>query len=1364
MSFRAGLKDMQVSVEKIKNRIPLTGDQNANQLSSRGREGCGVDSRYGLPPLVAQSATSHKLAMWGSEPSCLSHELRGFELVDCPDMHAFLDGTNPGEENEDDGESLRDGKDEGPMSISSCSTASSSSNGVKKNDNDTSAVEDKTPRGRDAERRLLCHSTEELDCVEKDSKSADQDRRRRGLKESKSETNVFVSSLATVSFSGSLSSSLDYPGESRMSLLHQKTNHPPNANNATSAHVTRRPTPVDANQNSPPMHPQEKHGHDQYYAQSRSQSQDEGGPQRSLSSSDAGLGHRRRAGFEERVLPPRRQQLVRPLCQTETGRRASLDDHRAPPAETGRGCAPDPQHNGSVRRFSKSSLREPSDFSHLYNVCGASQPRGDVPDGQVSPAQRQPVTHAASHQSTGAAEKRPQTQLTYRRNCSSPNRTKVDSRGSTPPLSPLRTPQSSPRRQPSMYLVSGSASAAARHASLSAPAQGHTSFRAPAKANQSTTGTPKPPFHDQRSPLKPSQSSASKESSSPKPKPKGVRPKIITYVRKHPQLKPQAADGPYQVSSLPSRLSSYVHGTLASQKDPSKNEQGTREAAVLSASNVLFDKYRQDTPTSMLPPGFLGRGLRAPGYTNTVPPAHANVAPHNHTAPPKLGGKAGTFCKASSEVGCAAAFKASSAEDPMKARTAAQPEGSNGLLRSGRGLRLGLGAVHRTASLKGRSSGQGPRATLIYSQPVQPLPPASAARGDPEDEAFVRHAALPASATVSAQAQILASRSVLPKSSQTGLRQPGFGSGRHPAGRLAGFGFVRSSSVSSVTSADSTQSDPCRTAQRQSASEEPPQPTGHQRGPPCRSSLQPPSTPALPRRYLPAQPRSSPGVGRKEFQRGSELTRSLPSSPKRLAVVPPKPQSPVQSGQRSTAAVRGPTPHGSPRRGSARRLQQEQRGSLQREKEKVEHRVEVERLQGRCERQELRLQALREEARRTSLGLEAFIITTQHYCLKNQTAEATQRSLVMEIQMIREELASTSGRWERLVQEKTALQAAFEHELRELQQQQEAELAAVEAGLRKCHSAEAEHLKAEHRSGMEELRAQQQEQVEEMTVHHRAAMQELREMHNITMATLHEEHARTMRDLRKAHEQQKVLLEEQFQKNRLALQDQVDTLTFQNQGLRDKAKRFEEALRRSTDEQIVEALAPYQHIEQDLRSLKEVVEMKNQQIHQQEMKISDLERVAQKNVTLEEKVQVLQQQNEDLKARIDMNLALSRQLSEENANLQESVEKESTEKKRLSRNNEELLWRLQTSPLMSPTSSPLHRSFSSSPVPGCDSPSHCHGCPQQALFASPSHRTNQNLATPTHRVTCQQHCSPGPATPTHRASPSSAASLSSLQR
>uniref|UniRef100_A0A3Q2ZDC1 Microtubule associated tumor suppressor candidate 2a n=1 Tax=Kryptolebias marmoratus TaxID=37003 RepID=A0A3Q2ZDC1_KRYMA len=311
----------------------------------------------------------------------------------------------------------------------------------------------------------------------------------------------------------------------------------------------------------------------------------------------------------------------------------------------------------------------------------------------------------------------------------------------------------------------------------------------------------------------------------------------------------------------------------------------------------------------------------------------------------------------------------------------------------------------------------------------------------------------------------------------------------------------------------------------------------------------------------------------------------------------------VQPGQRPAAAVRGSTPSGSPRRVAPLRLQQEHQENLQREKEeaqqkekerqaeereKEEQRQEVSLqghlarcsvLQGSCEQQERQLKALRDELKKMSLGLEAFIITTQHYRLK----------------------------------------VSF--------------FFFLSFFLREC-------------------------------------------------TCLHQD-----------------------------------------------------------------ALAPYQHIEQDLKSLKEVVEMKNQQIHQQEKKISDLERVAQKNVFLEEKVQVLQQQNEDLKARIDMNLATSRQLSEENANLHESVEKESTEK----------------NPLMSPASSPLHRSFSTSPIPsspllssspfaGCDSPTHCHGCPRQAQCCSPSHRAAAN-----------QNYSPGPNTPTHRASASRFNSNASLQ-
>ncbi|NXK52518.1 MTUS2 protein, partial [Chauna torquata] len=79
---------------------------------------------------------------------------------------------------------------------------------------------------------------------------------------------------------------------------------------------------------------------------------------------------------------------------------------------------------------------------------------------------------------------------------------------------------------------------------------------------------------------------------------------------------------------------------------------------------------------------------------------------------------------------------------------------------------------------------------------------------------------------------------------------------------------------------------------------------------------------------------------------------------------------------------------------------------------------------------------------------------------------------------------------------------------------------------------------------------------------------------------------------------------------------------------------------------------------------------------------------AEKNLILEEKITVLQQQNEELRARIEQNTVITRQLSEENANLQEYVEKEVEEKKRLSRTNEELLWKLQGGEAVSPVKSP----------------------------------------------------------------------------
>lgn len=678
MSIPTGYQGLRVDRgEKIVNKAQInfsqSGDDNANQLSlTTDRKGRGliedvVSSPSLIPPLVSQSESSDKLVIWGSEQQCSESKLREFEVLECQNVHTFVGNDEQEGENEedDDGGSLRDGKDEGLMSISSSSTASSASVGVRRNDNDSNKVDGRMQRGREVQKRIVSQSTEELDtCVtgseeKRDTRlgrAGDRERRKGGLKESKSETNVFVPSLSAVSLSGSLSSALDSSREmpSFISLSSSKSSPYPNTNSTTSAQARRRGASVDANQISPPSHPQEKHPQ-----KSCEDLRQEGSHHRNGLSSDGGLGQRRKAGFEERVMPPRRQQLVRPLCQTEMVRARSLAEPSVQQVHTRQpgpaNTATDSNSNGSNRRFIRSALREPSDFSALYSTPGVSQPRqpGQATQRETSPTEKQPVTATwrnSSPSNPSALEKRSQPQLTYRRNCSSPNRMGIDSRSSTPPHSPLRTPQGSPRRQPSMYLVSRTVCGVVRQippgcspaVTTLAQGNGNSCMRAPVKTNISTSGIPKAPLNNQQSS---NHNSSPKDSSpSPKLKPKGVRPKIITYVRKNPQFKPQVSDGPYQVSSLPSRLSAYAHGQTASPKDPSKPNADARGAPVLSASNLLYDKYRQGMQTNIFPPGILSRGIRPPGHTHTVPPSHS------HTAPPKLGSKADNFYAAAAEV------------------------------------------------------------------------------------------------------------------------------------------------------------------------------------------------------------------------------------------------------------------------------------------------------------------------------------------------------------------------------------------------------------------------------------------------------------------------------------------------------------------------------------------------------------------------------------------------------------------------------------------------------------------------------------------------------------------------------------------
>ncbi|XP_029333720.1 microtubule-associated tumor suppressor candidate 2 isoform X1 [Mus caroli] len=763
-----------------------------------------------------------------------------------------------------------------------------------------------------------------------------------------------------------------------------------------------------------------------------------------------------------------------------------------------------------------------------------------------------------------------------------------------------------------------------------------------------SSGIPKPPTHPKDTPS--SQEAPEKletekmeERTEAKPilmpKPKHVRPKIITYIRRNPQALSQG-----DASLVPVGLP-YAPPTCGMPL-PQEEKAASRD---LQQSANMYEKLKPDLQKPrVFPSGLMVSGIK--------PPAHH-------------------FSQMSEK------FLQEVTDHPGKEEFCSPPythyEVPPTFYRSAMLLKpqLGLGAMSRLPSTKSRILIASQRSSASAIHPPGSLTTAASFYGsDPSD--------------LKKASNSNAAKASLPKS---GLRPPGYS--RLPAAKLAAFGFVRSSSISAVPSSqslDSVQPEQSRPVTRSTF--------GNEEQAPLKQALPSKDTPkgagraapasssnaTTPRRSLLPAPKSTstPAGAKKELQKDPEAKKPAVSSPKRTASAATKPHSPGYPKQR-TSAPRNEFPP---------------KPDLQaREAE----RQLAQRLRDRCEWQARQLGLARRELKKAIQGFDALAVSTKHFFGKSERALAKEKELSIELANIRDEVAFNTAKCEKLQKEKETLERRFEEELRRLGWQQQAEVQELQERLQQQFQAESARLQAEHQDQLLRMRCQHQEQVEDITASHEAALLEMENNHTVAITILQDDHDHKVQELMSTHEFEKKELEENFEKLRLTLQDQVDTLTFQSQSLRDRARRFEEALRKTTEEQLEIALAPYQHLEEDMQSLKQVLEMKNQQIHLQEKKIIELEKLVEKNIILEERIQVLQQQNEDLKARIDQNTVVTRQLSEENANLQEYVEKETQEKKRLSRTNEELLWKLQTgdptSPIKLSPTSPVYRGSSSGP-------------------------------------------------------------------
>ncbi|XP_015205409.2 coiled-coil domain-containing protein 69 [Lepisosteus oculatus] len=243
--------------------------------------------------------------------------------------------------------------------------------------------------------------------------------------------------------------------------------------------------------------------------------------------------------------------------------------------------------------------------------------------------------------------------------------------------------------------------------------------------------------------------------------------------------------------------------------------------------------------------------------------------------------------------------------------------------------------------------------------------------------------------------------------------------------------------------------------------------------------------------------------------------------------------------------------------------------------------------------------------------------------------------------------------------------------LEKLKEQHEWELESLRETLKGTWTSEREELLKAHQEAIERL-------VEEITAKIKTETSvELNASFDDKIKCITEEHTNKTEELQKLHSQEKKTLTDNFKETEASLQGKVDVLTAELQVFNELKQRVKESvLTRDLQRNIKDHGSPGSFWEQELNSLLFVIEMKNERIQNFSKKLLQMEALAEKNLSLEDRVKNLLQQNEDLRLRMEKHQTLIQELSREHARLQESLEKESLLSQRLNQEKEELLYRL----------------------------------------------------------------------------------------
>ncbi|XP_029508527.1 coiled-coil domain-containing protein 69 isoform X2 [Oncorhynchus nerka] len=174
-----------------------------------------------------------------------------------------------------------------------------------------------------------------------------------------------------------------------------------------------------------------------------------------------------------------------------------------------------------------------------------------------------------------------------------------------------------------------------------------------------------------------------------------------------------------------------------------------------------------------------------------------------------------------------------------------------------------------------------------------------------------------------------------------------------------------------------------------------------------------------------------------------------------------------------------------------------------------------------------------------------------------------------------------------------------------------------------------------------------------------------------------EQHERQLEERQRRQSEERKRLTETHQAAEKVLKEEVEELTTELQVYNQLKKRVDESTFKKDLQRNIQAHgSPGPFWEQEQESLLFVIEMKCERIQEQGNKLLQMQVLVEKNLSLEDQVITVLQQNEDLTVRIDNHQSLIQQLSKEHQDLQGTLDRQTGLCQRLTQEKEQLMFKL----------------------------------------------------------------------------------------